>query len=147
MNSPARMSVVIIALTLVGAMLGGWAGVRYGLREGRAPQQLDELLHHRLSLSAAQVQHLTALEADFAVRRTQFESQMRAANRDIAGAITVRHAYDAEAQAAVDRLHRAMTELQETTIQHVIAMRALLTPDQVQQFDQTVEQALAAGQP
>jgi hypothetical protein len=29
----------------------------------------------------------------------------------------------------------------------VIAMRALLTPDQVQQFDQTVEQALAAGQP
>lgn len=147
MSSPGRTSVVIIVLTLVGAMLGGWAGVRYGLREGRAPQQLDELLHHRLSLSAAQVQQLSALEADFAARRTGFESQIRATNRDIAAAITVRHTYDAEAQAAVDRLHRAMMQLQEATIQHVIAMRALLTPDQVQQFDQTVEQALAAGQP
>jgi len=146
-NSWIRTSAVLIVLTLLAALLGGWAGVRYGLREARAPQQLDELLHQRLHLSSAQDQQLTALEADFVVRRREYETQMRAANKDIARAITVRHLYDAEAQAAIDQLHRAMMELQVATIQHVLAMRALLTPNQVQQFDQTVDQALTVGQP
>jgi Spy/CpxP family protein refolding chaperone len=59
----------------------------------------------------------------------------------------VRHRYDGEAQAAVDRLHQAMMRLHDATIQHVLAMRAVLTPDQVQEFDQTVEQALTVSQP
>lgn len=147
MSSAARTSAAIIVLTLLAAMLGGWVGVRYGLREGRAPPQLDELLHHRLHLSAAQAQQLTALEQEFAARRAELETRMRAANREIAGAITVRHSFDSEAQTAVDHLHRAMMELQEATIRHVLAMRAVLTPDQVQEFDQTVDQALAVGQP
>ncbi len=148
MSSPARTSVMIIVLTLLAAMLGGWVGVRYGLREGRAPQQqLDELLHHRLRLSSAQAERLAALEQEFAARRAELETQMRAANRDIASAITVRHQYDTEAQAAIDELHRAMMALQEATIQHVLAMRAVLAPDQVQEFDQTVDQALAVSQP
>jgi Spy/CpxP family protein refolding chaperone len=127
--------------------LGGWAGVHYGLHEARAPKQLDELLHGRLHLSSVQQQQLSVLESEFAVHRADYEAQMRAANREIAQAITVRHAYDAEAQAAIDRLHRAMMALQNATVQHVLAMRALLTPDQVRQFDQAVDQALAAGQP
>lgn len=142
-----RNSAIVVALTLVTATLGGWAGVRYGLREARAPQQLDELLHERLHLSTAQEQQLTALEADFGMRRREYETQMRAANGDIARAITVRHRYDTEAQAAIDQLHRAMMALQDATIQHVLAMRALLTPDQVLQFDRTVDQALAATPP
>lgn len=147
MSPMVRNSAIIIALTLVAATLGGWAGVRYGLREVHAPQQLDELLHHRLHLTAAQERQLAALEADFAVHRRDFATQMRAANRDIARAITVRHDYDAEAQAAVNQLHRAMMELQDATVQHVLAMRALLTPDQVPQFDRIVDQALAATPP
>jgi Spy/CpxP family protein refolding chaperone len=146
-SSPARTSVVIIVLTLLGAMLGGWAGVRYGLHAAGPPQQLDALIHERLHLSSEQEHDLTALEADYAKRRVDLESQMRAANRDIAAAITVRHRYDDEAQASVDRLHRAMMELQKATIEHVLAMRALLTPDQAREFDQTVDQALTADRP
>lgn len=147
MSPMVRTAALIIVLTLLGAMLGGWAGVRYGLHEARAPQQLDELLHQRLHLSPAQEQELSALETDFAQRRREYETQMRAANQDIGRAITVRHHYDSEAQAAIDRLHRAMMELQDATVEHVLAMRALLTPDQMQQFDRTVNQALAVSQP
>jgi Spy/CpxP family protein refolding chaperone len=147
MSSMVRNSAIIIALTLVAATLGGWAGVHYGLREAPAPPQLDALLHQRLHLSAAQEQQLTALEADFGVRRRDYEAQMHTANQEIARAITVRHQYDAGAQAAIDRLHRAMMALQDATVQHVLAMRALLTPDQVPQFDRTVDQALAATPP
>jgi Spy/CpxP family protein refolding chaperone len=147
MNPLARTPVVIIVLTLLGAILGGWAGVRYGLHEPRAPRQLDELLHRRLHLSSAQEQQLSVLEADFAVRRAEYELQMRAANQDIGRAITVRHRYDAEAQAAINQLHRAMMDLQIATVQHVLAMRAMLTREQVWEFDQTVNQALAVSPP
>jgi FtsP/CotA-like multicopper oxidase with cupredoxin domain len=59
-SSSLRTSVAIIVLTLLGAMLGGWVGVRYGLREARASTQLDQLLHTRLHLSSAQEQQRLA---------------------------------------------------------------------------------------
>jgi hypothetical protein len=37
-----------------------------------------------------------------------------------------------------------MLELQEATIEHVLTMRATLTPKQAEQFDRTVVKALAA---
>jgi Spy/CpxP family protein refolding chaperone len=146
-SSLARTSIALVILTLVGAALGGWAGVHYGLREARAPAQLDELLHRRLHLSADQNRKLEVLETTFAGQRAAYAAQLRAANRDIARAITVRHQFDDQAQAAVDRLHHAMVELQSATIQHVLAMRALLTPDQAREFDRTVDQALSVGDP
>jgi hypothetical protein len=145
--SASRTSLIIIVLTLLTAMLGGWVGVRYGLRQARAPLQLDQLLHEELHLSAAQDEKLATLETEFSAQRARFETDMRIANRDIAAAITVRHAYDDEARDAIDRLHHAMIGLQQATVQHVLGMRALLSGNQVDQFDRTVNQALAATQP
>jgi len=145
--SGSRLSVIIIALTLATGMIGGWAGVTYGLHHERASQQLDQLLHTQLHLSHAQDAKLETLELDFAAKRAQFEADMLIANRDIARAITVRHQYDEDARAAIGRLHHAMIGLQEATVQHVIAMRALLSSDQVDLFDRTVDQALAVAQP
>ena len=145
--SASRTSVIIILLTLLTATIGGWAGVNYGLRQARGPRLLDEVLHEELHLSTAQNEKLEALEARFAGERTAFERDMQAANRDIASAITVRHAYDENARNAIDRLHHAMIGLQQATVQHVLAMRALLAPDQADRFDRTVNQALAVTPP
>ena len=46
--------------------------------------------------------------------------------------------------AAVDHFHSAMGELQKATIEHVFAMRAVLTPEQAARFDRTVVDALTA---
>lgn len=145
--SASRTSVIIVLLTLLTAMIGGWAGVTYGLRQAHVPRQLDQMLHEQLHLSAAQNEQLLALETQFAGQRAAFEQQMQGANRDIAAAITVRHAYDAEARRAIDRLHQAMIGLQQASVQHVLAMRALLSPDQAAMFDRTVNQALAVTPP
>lgn len=145
--TPSRISVLFIALTLLTAMIGGWVGVNYGLHQARPPQQLDQLLHSELHLSTAQRDKLATLESEFAVERTQYEVQMRLANKDIAIAITVRHQYDHETQGAIDRMHLAMIGLQQATVKHVIAMRAVLSGDQVVKFDSTVNQALAVTPP
>jgi hypothetical protein len=145
--SASRLSVLAIAGTLLTAVIGGWVGVTYGLRHVRPAPQLDDLVHTQLHLSRAQNEKLIALENGFAAQRALFETQIRAANRDIAAAITVRHQYDAGTQEAVERLNNAVMGLQRATIEHVIAMRALLSSDQVSQFDSIVNQALVVAPP
>ena len=147
MNRLARVATIVVAFTLVSAAVGGWLGVRYGMRSSNPPQGLDELLHANLNLSAVQEGQLVSLEAQYAARRGECEERMRAANREIGRAVTERHQFDAEAKAALDRLHQAMMELQALTVEHVLAMRTVLTEPQQRRFDEVVSRALSAGEP
>jgi Spy/CpxP family protein refolding chaperone len=134
----------VVALTLLVAVLGGWFGVRYGLREAHPAPGLDEVLHHDLHLTSEQEQRLAELESHFADRRHALEADMRAANHDLARAIMSEHQYGPLAEKAIDRFHTAMKTLQQETIVHILAMRAVLTPEQAQQFDRTVTQVLTS---
>lgn len=145
--SASRLSILVIAFTLLTAVIGGWAGVNYGLRQVRPTPQLDDLVHTQLHLSGAQNEQLITLENAFAVQRSRYETEIRAANRDIAAAITGRHQYDGGTREAIERLNNGMMGLQRATVEHVIAMRALLSSDQVSQFDSIVNQALVVAPP
>ena len=76
------------------------------------------------------------------VRRKAREADLRAANAALAAAIQARHTYSPEVQAAVERFHHTMGELQKETILHVLDMRKVLTPAQAARFDQRIAQAL-----
>jgi Spy/CpxP family protein refolding chaperone len=147
MKSFPRSVIGVVALTLLVAVLGGWLGVQYGLRAAHPAPGLDEVLHHELHLTSDQEQRLAALESKFAARRQGLEANMRSANRDLAAAITAEHQYGPLAEQAIDHFHMAMRTLQEETIVHILAMRAVLTPEQAQQFDRTVSQVLTSDQP
>ncbi len=147
MNAVSRVVVGMLLLTVFAGTAGGWLGVRYGVQAQRSSPSLDDLLHHELELSADQQQRLSAIESRFAQRRQGLEQQMRAANRALASAILSEHRYGPQAQRAIEEFHAAMATLQEETIQHVLAMRAVLTPQQAQQFDQTVARALNSSRP
>lgn len=145
MPSLARTVVGVALLTALAAGAGGWIGIRYGLRESRSPPGLDEVLHRELNLTAEQDQRIHALEAEFAVRRMQLEEEMRAANRDLAAAIAAEPTYGVRARMAIERFHAAESQLQELTVQHVLAMRTVLTPEQMTRFDEEVARALTAN--
>ena len=81
------------------------------------------------------------------MRRRAREAELRAANAELARAIQARHEYSPQVQAAVERFHDAMGELQKETILHVLAMRTVLTPDQAVQFDQRIGEALTEQAP
>lgn len=142
MSRIVRVTVLIALLTIVVAALGGWLGVRIGLHQAQGRAGLDEVVHRDLQFTPAQNQRLETLEADFALRRRARETEMRAANADLAAAIGAEHAYGPRAQQAIARFHRAMGALQEDTIRHVLAMRALMTPEQAGRFDLLVDHAL-----
>jgi len=139
-----------LALTLMLAVLAGgvgsWIGARYFARP-EPPRSLHVFVHDELKLSAAQEQRIEALETDFAVRRRAREAQLRAANAELAAAIQARHEYSPEVQAAVERFHHAMGELQKETILHVLSMRKVLTPEQAAKFDRRIAEALTEETP
>ena len=67
--------------------------------------------------------------------------------RKLAAAIQARHEYGPEVEAAVERFHAAMGALQLETVQHVLAMRKVLTPEQAAKFDRRVSEALTNETP
>jgi len=144
MKNPWRTFLVMLAVTVIAAAAAGWAGVQYGLGRSGGEVDLDAVIHHDLHLTPDQESAVRKLEADLAADRVALQAKMRAANRDLAEAITRRHSYDAGARDAVERLHAAMSALQEKTIRHVLAIRALLTPEQTHDFDDKVSKALGA---
>lgn len=145
MRVPLRAIVLMVLLTLAAGALGGWLGVAYGKRQAASPGDLHTILHHDLDLTAAQNEQIAALEQRYAARRKVFEAEMRAANRDLAAALDTDHSFGPREKAAIDRFHRAEKGLQEATIKHVLAMRAVLDAKQSKTFDRAIHKALTAG--
>jgi len=140
--SLARSIALTLILSLVLAGIGAWAGAAYVMHRPKSATPLHELVHEKLHLTPDQQRRIEGLEHEHAAKQVELQAEMRAANSDLAAAIQVRHAYTPQVQAAVDRFHHAMGELQKETILHVLAMRAVLTPEQAAQFDETVAKSL-----
>jgi Spy/CpxP family protein refolding chaperone len=142
--SVTRVVLLTLVLSLLAAGLGVIGGAAYIRARSVPTLSLHDTLHRTLHLTAEQNQRIEGLERDHAARRKALEAEMRAANAELAQAYQESHAFTPKAQAAIDRFHHAMDALQAETFQHVIAMRAVLTPDQAALFDDTVVKSLTA---
>jgi len=143
----SRTFFLMLLLTVVAAGLSGWAGVQYGLSRSTESTDLDTVLHRDLDLSAEQERQIGQLEEKFGSERSALQEDMRAANQDLARAITEERSYGPKAQHAIGRFHAAMASLQEKTVRHILAMRSVLTPDQARRFDATIARSLGSGAP
>lgn len=145
--SLARSILITVLLSAVAAALGVWAGVAFLAPHDRRAPGLHEMVHVQLHLSADQERRLEALERDHAIKRRALEAEMRAANAALAQAYQTHHAYTPEVQGAIARFHGAMGAMQKESVTHVIAMRALLTPEQAVRFDDKVVRSLTDESP
>lgn len=144
MSRPWRQTLLVILVALLAGMAGAWIGPRLLQGANGSGASLHASVHHDLDLTPAQAKKIEALERDFAVRRKSLELEMRQANAELAAAIASEGTYGPNVTAAVDHFHVAMGELQKATIEHVFAMRSVLTPEQAARFDRTVVDALTA---
>lgn len=140
----SRRILFVVLLTAAAGALGGWLGVRYGIESSHQRSGLDDLVHRSLVLTDSQHRAITEIEAHYAGRRKTLEGEMRAANRDLAAAIRSELEYGPRSKAAISRFHAAESDLQQETVQHILAMRRLLNPDQARKFEQEVSSALMA---
>jgi len=137
-----RNAVVTLVLGLLAGIAGMWIGHQFFAGDQGRGASLHDLVHEELSLTPDQHRELDALEAAFAIRRNALEDEMREANAELAAAIRSSDAAGPEVEAAVHHFHDAMGALQTETIEHVFAMRRVLTPDQRAKFNERIAQAL-----
>lgn len=137
-----RIILLTLLIATVAGALGAYGGVRYALDRARPRYSLEEVVRKDLDLTPAQAQQIEALNRDFEAERQALEAEMRAANADLARVWREDHAFTPRVQAATDRFHTAMGTLQKASINHVIAIRARLTPAQAARFDESVARAL-----
>ena len=146
MKALGRGFVLTIILAALAAAAGTWVGSRY-LVYPHHTTSLHDRVHKELALTPEQERRLEVLERDFAFQRRSRESQLRAANAELAKVIRESHEDSPQVQAAVERIHGVMGELQKETILHVLAMRKVLAPDQAVKFDRLITEALTEQAP
>lgn len=138
----ALVAAVAFCVALAASLLGrGLLGHRHA--EGG---ELHVLMHETLKLDAGQRARIEGLEQQFAAQRQALDRQLAEANAALARAMVSEHAYGPRVADAVDSCHMAMGDLQKATLRHVLAMRAVLRPDQAAQFDAAVARALTQPQ-
>ena len=142
-----RMFLAMLLVTALAGGLAGWAGVEYGLHRTAVQDDLDTVLHRDLNLTPAQESQIAKLENTFAKDRTAYQREMRAANKDLARALTESNPHQSEIEHAIHRFHTAMAALQARTVKHVLSMRSVLTPEQAKIFDTTVSKTLGTDRP
>ena len=141
----SKLRLVVIGLVAFAAALGGvFAGRLIVQPERPSESEIHSVLHRQLKLDPAQHAKIEAIEQRFAARRKALELEMRAANAHLAEAIEAEHGYGPQVTAAIDHTHHVMGEMQKETLEHLFAMRAVLTPAQAAMFDRTVVKALTA---
>ncbi|PIR33662.1 MAG: heavy metal resistance protein [Alphaproteobacteria bacterium CG11_big_fil_rev_8_21_14_0_20_44_7] len=101
-----------------------------------------KVLHDRLNITAEQDKQLVDIEKRYRQRRLYLEEQMRLANMELAEAIKADKSFSPNVQAATDKIHQAMGELQKATLEHLFEMRPILTDEQNQKLEQMVTDAL-----
>ena len=141
----SKWRLFVIGLVAFAAALGGVFAGRLIVQPDRPSEsEIHSVLHKQLKLDAAQHAKIEAIEQRFGVRRKALELEMRAANAHLAEAIEAEHGYGPQVTAAIDHTHHVMGEMQKETLEHLFAMRAVLTPAQAAMFDRTVVKALTA---
>lgn len=144
MKLTVRSAVITILLGLIAGVAGMWIGHQIVTAPQAHDASLHRMVHEGLTLTAEQDAEIDALEASFATRREALEAELRLANAELAAAILKSDLAGPEVEAAVHHFHDAMGTLQAETIDHVFAMRRILTPQQRGKFDDRIKQALTA---
>ena len=139
-----RRFMLIAAATFLAAIAGVFIGRIFAVPDRASETELHALLHNDVKLDAAQDAKIDALEERHAARKTALEHDMRAANAQLADAIKAEQGYGPKVTAAIEHSHHVMGQLQKETLEHLFAMRAVLTPEQAKMFDASVTKALTA---
>nr|WP_038282150.1 periplasmic heavy metal sensor [Pacificimonas flava] len=134
----------IVFLALAAGALGAFLHDRYGMADQASG--LHEFVHEELDLTEAQERQLDALELRYAPERSSLEKKLAAANRKLAAAIKSEHRYGPRVSLAIENVHQILGDMQKTTVDHVFAMRELLSAEQRVEFDRRVNEALTRAE-
>jgi Spy/CpxP family protein refolding chaperone len=141
MTRLAQLVGLLLTVAVVAA-LACLATLRWA--SGHAPlHDMHERIHQQLGLSRAQEQALVPVEQRFEGRKRALEGALKAANGELARAISEDKQDSPRVRASVGKIHEAMGQLQVATLEHVFEMKAALTPTQYDRLIELTARALS----
>jgi Spy/CpxP family protein refolding chaperone len=99
----------------------------------------------QLGLSAEQGRRINAIRAQFNASQHQCLLLMQQRNRELAGVILAERTDSPRVQAAVEKIHEAMGDMQKATLTSIFAARDVLTPAQYDLLLKLVAAQLSTG--
>jgi nickel and cobalt resistance protein CnrR len=134
MNKPLKLIALLIIVALVAAAACYVSARVFGPLRPQPGVSGHEWIHKQLGLSPEEQKALEPIEIKFAKRKQNLSGEIRSANKELAEAIKQDQADSPRVSTAVKRIHRAQGELQKATLEHVFAMKVVLTPEQYQKL-------------
>jgi Spy/CpxP family protein refolding chaperone len=138
----------LLLLTLVAlvAAASGWMTSRI-LRSNGHSGDFHHWLHAQLELTAEQDKALDPEEARFAAQRQRLIEAIRQDNADLALAMSQDREFSPRVQAAVEKIHHAQSALEQATLEHIFAMKPILSSAQFDKLLKLTSDALNSPSP
>lgn len=138
----AAVFLLIVLATAFGGLYLGQHFINPPHVHNRDSGSWHQVLHDKLHITPEQDAKLADIEKSYRQRRQYLEEQMQLANMELAEAIKADKSFSPRVQAATDKIHHAMGELQKATLEHLFEMRPVLTDEQNRKLEQMVTDAL-----
>lgn len=136
-----RAGIFASILGVIGGFFGVWLGISVFEDQDQSANNLHAIVHDEIDLSSDQRAAIEELESEFAIARARYEAAMAAARENIGIALVRDQALSDDVAQSAEDFHLAMGGLQTETLNHILAMRAELDPDQIEEFDARLAQA------
>ena len=148
-----------ILLTIVIAVAAGFLGARLGMqgaaranvgsladnpsgRQGSVRQSVATLLNHDFKLSADQKTRIQAIDDRFTKTHNLIWADVRMSNAELAAAVANDMSLNQDAKNAITEIQDSVGRLHTESIEYVLEVRKVLTPEQRSQFDEHIIMAL-----
>ena len=129
MNGLWKFAGLLVAVAAV-ASLSCFLTSRLWTQTHPHPADFHRWVHQQLNLTPEQDKALDAQEEEFATKKKVLSEEIRQANVELATAMQEDKEYSPRVVAAVERIHHAQSDLEKATLEHIFAMKSVLTPEQ-----------------
>lgn len=133
-------SVLLLAVVaVVSSSVTAWVLTK---QERTIPQDYHAWIHQELALTDEQERKLGPSERRYEESKRHLTELIRLANQELGQAISEDRYNSPRVQAAGQRIHAAMGELQHATLEHIFEMKEVLEPEQYDRLITLTREAL-----
>jgi len=141
MNSLGKLLLLLVLVALV-AMSACWTTSHLLIQQSPQPTDYHHWLHAQLGITPGQDKTLDKEEERFAAQRKELIEMIQKNNAELAAAMMEDKEYSPRVVAAVEKIHHAQSELEKATLEHIFAMKPILTPEQFGKLLKLTSEAL-----
>jgi hypothetical protein len=130
----------VFLAALIGCAIGCSIAIGLMVHQAEPVEHVDghDWLHDQLAITEEQNTALIPIEEKFATQEEELRAAIIAGNAELGRILREDREFSPRAAEIVDEIHKAQAKLQKATIDHVIEMKTVLSPEQ---FDQLLELA------